>query len=353
MAGAVPSAKLMRVFITFPKSAFLRDYEHAFVPLLYEELEKFGGNSQFVGERDCSRADIIVYLESAQYKTRDYIKTVENDPVIRNHAERVYTINYDDHPEGMLAGLYTSIAAPFHLPAHHRSWPLLFMNNPLVYGLGHAEVSQFNPKLLFSFTGAESHAVRKRLFDLYCSPAPDRRVERIDKWYNHGEKDRRHFIDIALDSAFCLCPRGYAAYTNRIPEVMAMGRTPVIIADDWVPFAFESDAPYFIQIPEKDVEHVPDILSQKRHEAEAYGRNARMVWERNCSSPRRVVAALECIAKLAAQPGKRPNFSFYSAYWNSQEFLKMSGWTFRQQATLRLQQHWQKFVSKTSTKKSG
>lgn len=340
----------MRVFITFPKSAFLRDYERAYVQLTYDELKKFGSQSAFVAEMECSRADLIIYLESAQYKSRDYIKTLENDPVIRDHAERVYTINYDDHPEGMLAGLYTSIARPFYLPEHHRSWPLLIMNNPLVYELDEKEIATFDPKLLFSFTGAESHPIRKELFEQFSSPSPEYHVERINKWYNHGDQDRRHFINVALNSAFCLCPRGYAAYSNRICEVMAMGRTPVIIADDWVPFAFDEDLPYFIRIAEKDAGRVTEILKERRGDAETYGRNARHLWKNHCSMPRRFLAALECIARIAQQPGPRPNFQFYRDYWNSKSFLQMSGWTFRQQTALRVKQHWQRLTSRKPAK---
>jgi hypothetical protein len=329
----------VKVHLAFVQNAFLREYEKAYVSQISSELRQSGAAAQITVETDPARADIIILLESAEYKTVDYLRLLENDPLIRQHAERVYTVNYDDHPEGLLAGLYTSLEGAHFQPDIHRIWPVLFMNNSLVNQLTTDEVLAHTPTRLFAFAGAESHALRAKLFRLFATPSPTWSVERIDKWYNHTDDDRRRFVNVALDSLFGLCPRGYTSYTNRICEVMALARVPVIIADDWQPFSFESDRPYYIRVPERDLEHLPDILAGQRREAEEYRRQARLIWERNCSPKRRMIAAIECAAQLAATPAGRPSYAAYRERWHSQEFLSGIGWTFRQRVALRLQQH--------------
>jgi hypothetical protein len=332
-----------RILIAFLQGAPLRPYERSYVAMLTEELQRNQDRIRFVIEAHPARADIIILLESAEYKTVEYLDILENDPLIQKHADRVYTINYDDHPEGMLAGLYTSLEEPFFNPEIHGIWPVLFMNNPLVYDLTQTDICRSRPSRLFSFTGAESHEVRKRLFALFSQPSSERRVERVTKWYNHDDSDRRHFVNVALDSMFSLCPRGFTCYTHRIPEIMALSRVPVIIADDWIPFSFEQAPPYYIKVPETDIEYLPDILSARRDEAEQYGRNARMVWEKHCSEKRRTVAAVERIATMAAER-QGLSYAHYRELWHSKAFLLRAGWTLRQRVSLRLQQHLRRFV---------
>lgn len=329
----------MRIHIAYIQGAYLREYEKAYAALVCEELRQHGGASGLAVEPVPSRADLIILLPSAQYKTPDFIKILENDPLIREYADRVYAIDYDDHPAGLLAGLYTSIEEPFFDPATHRSWPILFMNNDLVYGLVREAVLALDPRRLFSFVGAPSHPLRNRLCHLFPGRTNDYHVEELRKWYDHNDGDRRRFIEVTLESMFCLCPRGYACYTNRICETMAMARVPVIIADDWIPFSFEENIPYYLKVPEADIEHLPKILSGHRGQADEYRRNARMLWEKYCSASRRVVAAVECIAKMAAQPGQRMTYAAYRELWHSREFLERAGWTPRQQFALRMEQH--------------
>src|SRR5262245_5736588 len=160
----------MRIFISFLRGAPLRDYEKTYVPMFSEELRR-NGSRDFILVDDPARADVVIIWEGFEYKTLEYIRLLENDPLIRSHAERVYTINYDDHPEGFLAGLYTSLEHPFFDPEIHRIWPFFLMNNPRVYDLPREEMVRFEPKLLFSFRGAASHLVRKRLFAQFSHPS--------------------------------------------------------------------------------------------------------------------------------------------------------------------------------------
>jgi hypothetical protein len=336
-------SKAIRIHIAYVQGAYLRDYEKEYVPMVCQAI-KSGVSNEFVLEEDPKRADVIILWEGFEYKTPDYIRLLENDPLIRNHADRVLGFNYDDHPEGFLAGLYTSLEAPFFLPDRHRIWPFLLMNNPLVYDLKREQVlSPYTAQWLFSFTGAASHQVRKELFKIFAKPSPQYHIQHIDKWYNHGNGERSRFLDVALASTFCLCPHGYCAYTPRITEVMAMARVPVIIADDWIPFSFEEAVPYYIKVPEKDIEHLPAILSGRKGDAEDLRRNARSLWEKYCSVENRIPAALRSFAGLAEQTRSKMTYAAYRERWHSREFMVQLGWTRPQLFALRAEQRARRF----------
>lgn len=327
----------MRVFISYIQGAYLRDYEKSYIPLFSEEIRRHGAG-EFTIVDDPAQADAVIMWEGFEYKTPSYVGLLENDPLIRAHAERIYSINYDDHPEGFLAGVYTSLEAPFFNPTLHRIWPFYQMNNPRVYDLTREDVMRCEPKYLFSFTGAASHEVRKQLFKLYDQPGPDYHIEHVRKWYNHDDKDRLKFARVALETLFCLCPHGYCAYTPRITEVMSMARVPVIIADDWIPISFPENLPYYIKVPEKDIAHLRDILSARKGEAEKLRHNARLLWERHCAPQHRAPAVLRCIAALQQQNRSPLSYAAYRERWHSKSLLKNLGWTRPQQFALRVEQ---------------
>lgn len=330
----------MRVHLAYVQEALLRDYEASYVQMAADALRQAAGRSGFVIEEDPARSDLIVLWESVECKNVDYISVLENDPLIRHFAERVFCINYEDHPEGLLAGLYTSLERPFFNPCLHRLWPFLLFHDPVIHDLTRADVmNSCDPKWLFSFIGAGSHKVRRQILELFSGSPRTWYVQDLQKWRNHNGEDRRQFLGVGLESLFCLCPRGNASYTHRITEVMAMARVPVIIADDWIPFSFEEKIPYFIRVPEKDVAHLPDILSARRGDAEKYRQNARFLWEKYCSLENRLVAGLQGISRLAGSRSPRMSYTAYRDLWHSKSFLENAGWTRKQRLALRLEQH--------------
>ena len=117
-----------------------------------------------------------------------------------------------------------------------------------------------------------------------------------------------------------------------------MGRAPVVIADNWIPFTFKENIPYYLRVPESELEYLPEILNNRREEAREIGRNARILWEKYCSRSRRMVAALECIATLAASQGERLTFASLREMWHSKAFQEKCGWTTRQRLALRAEQ---------------
>ena len=93
------------------------------------------------------------------------------------------------------------------------------------------------PDLLFSFIGGRHHPRREAVLALRS----DRAVVDDSTGFNPylppsaSSDDRRAFYVATVSrSKFVLCPRGRGTGSYRLQEVMAAGRVPVIISDDWV-----------------------------------------------------------------------------------------------------------------------
>src|SRR5437763_6689418 len=253
--ATVTDRQIHAVHCAFPRCDGL-PHKEKLITQLVSELCAYGAAHGLRHEDDPDKADLILLLESVHYKTFRYLEALLSDPLLQRHAKRVYTINYDDHPHTMLPGLYTSIDRLHFNPHVHVVWPALFASNPLIYSLSREELFAHRPTRLFSFIGYPSHPLRDQLLKRYTGDTQNWRVVATNKWYNHDTSDYQHFLDVSLDSIFCLCPRGYTAYTHRTAAVMAMGRVPVIIASDWIPFSFPDERPYYVHLDEKDIDRI-------------------------------------------------------------------------------------------------
>jgi hypothetical protein len=155
-------------------------------------------------------------------------------------------------------------------------------------------------------------------------------VKDVDKWFNHSDGEKVEYVDTSLNSRFVLCPRGRAPFTYRICEAMAMGRVPAVIADKWIPFSFDDKRPYYLQIPEAEVDQVDAILREADSRAEEYGFNARELWKKYCAPSTRVYAALREITRFKNEGTNPKNYGECRRQWVSRKFLKQKGWTLEQ-----------------------
>jgi hypothetical protein len=232
---------------------------------------------------------------------------------------------------GFLQGLYSSICEPYYKKALHRSWPPLFVPCDPVYRITDEQVHAKKPKFLFSFLGSQCNPIRQKILSLRSSAKNnDVYVENVDKWFNHSSDEKSKYVDISLNSRFVLCPCGYAPFTYRICETMALGRVPVIIADKWIPFSFGDKVPYYLQIPEAHVDQIEPILREADAKAEEYGANARELWKKYCSPQTRVHAAITAIWKLKSEGTGLKTYQECKRRWNSRDVLIQGGWTLKQ-----------------------
>jgi len=268
-------------------------------------------------------ADLIVLLESCTFKTHREIKDFKELLHLNKGNKRLCTLNYEDSPPGFLPGLYSSLEAFKFDPSIHISWPHLVVPNEKINEARFNEVS--NTARLFTFSGACSSGVRRKIFDFYKNDSNKYRIKEVKKWYNHDENEKQSYIDDILQSKFVLCPKGIASYSHRILETLALGKVPVIIADDWVPFSIpEKD--YFLRIEEANISNIVQILEQKENEYETLRENAVSVYKKYFDPRFCYAIALNQLTDLYTNQLLNNNSYLIESRWNSRKFWKNNKW---------------------------
>jgi hypothetical protein len=248
--------------------------------------------------------------------------------MVTNYLPKLLTLNHEDEPCGALAGLYSSLRPRQYCLGIHRSWPLVSLPNEKIYTYPATDIDSAG--LLFSFRGNfASSPLRAKLGWLYSGPSDLYHVEEIDKWFNHSAAEKESYLALIQNSVFTLCPEGWAPYSHRISEVMALGRVPVIISDSWIPFSFDQADPYYVLIAEADLPRIPDILRERRGEARTLANNARMLFQRYLSVGNRFPEVVRMMQKLQAGLPSDCR-KFYSHRWSSRKFRRANGWTLEQ-----------------------
>jgi hypothetical protein len=268
-------------------------------------------------------ADLIILLESCIFKTQRNIKDFEKLLHFNKGSKRLCTLNYEDSPPGFLPGLYSSLEAFKFDPSIHISWPHLVLPNEQI---NEADAAGEVPvTMLFTFSGSCSNPVRRKIFDLYKSCPGKYKVTEIKKWYNHTLAEKKSYIDDIRQSKFVLCPKGIASYSHRITETLALGKVPVVIADDWVPFSVpEKD--YFVRIRESDLSNLVQMLEQKEDVYETLNTNAVNVYQKYFNPQFCYSIALNQLAELYARQLLNMDSAYIRHRWNSRKFWKNNRW---------------------------
>ena len=99
-----------------------------------------------------------------------------------------------------------------------------------------------------------------------------------DSWLNHGTGEKQDYISLIINAKFSLCPSGWAAVSFRIYESMALGRCPVILADDFVPPSGPEWEKLALFLKEKELDNLPSFLLQHDQEYKILGEKAFDAW---------------------------------------------------------------------------
>lgn len=126
--------------------------------------------------------------------------------------------------------------------------------------------------ILYSFIGADTFAVRKKLFGM--KHPKNTYVKKRVTWHYNKSKElmAEEYRDVLARSRFSLCPRGYGPTTLRFWESLQAGAIPVVLSDQMtLPGGFEWKN-CVIQISEKDVNRIPELLAKISPEKELWMR---------------------------------------------------------------------------------
>jgi hypothetical protein len=213
-----------------------------------------------------------------------YSRWLRKHPVIRKYPEKCFSYSELDRPFPYLPGIHVSapkagfLRERIHTYAYISYGPSEPLRNPFI-----ASRPEATKRYLFSFIGRATHRCRVQLLN--------RRFERADVHiecpdYQHWDANRdgrhqvqqRHYVKIAQESCFALCPRGDGLASIRLFEMMEMGICPVILSDGWLPPEGPDWGAFAIFVQESQVDKLEMILDPLRGESARRGQLAREAW---------------------------------------------------------------------------
>src|SRR5436305_3537023 len=108
---------------------------------------------------------------------------------------------------------------------------------------------------------------------------PDFQIEKTNSWLNHQMEEKKAYANIIQNAKFSLCPAGWAATSFRIFESMALGRCPVIIADNFEPPVGPNWKDFALFFPENKLNDLHSFLRKNENRYEQLGDKAFEVWQ--------------------------------------------------------------------------
>lgn len=260
---------------------------------------------RFTAVDDPSEADLILFTECHEIRSDWRLRAITHSEVARSYPDRIAVYDSRDRPWCSLPGIYVNMPRN----AFNSRWQVAgsYWHSDDPAWRVDVEVSQ-ERKYLFSFVGSPTHRCRKAIFAL----ARERSfVERVDGFtfrdsssYRFDER-RKRFAEVLLESSFVLCPRGAGTSSFRLYEVLAAGRVPVIIADDWVPPQGPDWNSFAIRWPESQIEELPGELQRREGQATDMGLRARRAFETWFASDTAFTNEVDALVALLAHSPRR------------------------------------------------
>jgi len=224
------------------------------------------------------RADLILYLYGASNLSR---ATPEQRALLCERPNDIYVFETSPLPVYGIQGIYHALDLKRAKNNRFRNYC-----SPVV----HSHIEEMNkrnitPDFFFSFFGGSTSWVRKRL---YFTKYKRRDILIKDSSYHHEwdrsqpdwEKNKREYVETIARSRFVLCPRGATPNAVRIYEGMECSR-PVVLLSDAFPLPKGPDwGKFMIQVRERDIQHIPDILHPYENQWREMGIIARQEWEK-------------------------------------------------------------------------
>jgi exostosin family protein len=293
-----------------------------FVLDLFHEQKRPGFKELFSLAQSETSADLIVILEPATFKTKEYAEVLWSMESINDCSARVFTVNYDDAPVAYLPGIYAAMPRPrFELDFTIAGGYLV--NSPNGFLSADFAASTLEPGHLFTFRGALSSPLRRRMardWSAVSGGRPNARLTVLDAWFNHTDEQKRDYVRDILDSKFVLCPRGQGTASHRLFEVMQLGRVPVIIADDWVEPPGPDWSEFSLRVPESATHSISKLLIDRESEFPQMARKAREAWEEFFAPEARLSWTLHQLEDLQM---RRSNMAAdFRSRWSQRSFYR-------------------------------
>ncbi len=266
---------------------------------------------------DLLDADGALFVDLQQHPGDTFLRALRRHPLVRRHPEKVYVYDERDFPFVTLPGIYVGAT-----PSMARRHPVVGGPYPALPTSTRPDAHA--PDLLFSFSGAVTHPVRRAVLALDSERCFLRDTTAINffGWVEGSADDRRaaarrEFEATIARSKFVLCPRGHSPSSFRLYETLSAGRVPVVISDSWLaPPRADWDA-CVIQVRERDVSTIPTLLEQLEPKWPEMAAAAERTWANHFSPPRLWHHYASSIAQLGSAHRHRP-------WWAQGQVLRLT-----------------------------
>lgn len=193
-------------------------------------------------------ADAILFVGIGE-EDDIFVTRLRQHPLVRRFRAKVLVWDERDQPLYSFPGLYASATGAWASRHHGR-----ILGGPYLDAIGIPSREDNGRDLLFSFRGALTHPIRRRVATLTHPHAV------VETTGGFMEGDRESYFDLLARSRFALCPRGYGHSSIRIFEALRMGSVPVVISDDWLAPTGHVWERAVLRVPQREVEAIPTIL---------------------------------------------------------------------------------------------
>jgi len=169
-------------------------------------------------------------------------------------------------------------------------------------------------RYLFTFQGGSTSILRKRLYNLKFNRS-DVLIENTSAYWHwdNSQPDRqerqRHYAETLAASHFVICPRGAGVGSSRFFEVMAAGVVPVLLSDKYALTPGPAWDKFLIQVRERDIAKLPEILEPYLESAAERGQLARQAVDEYFSIEREFDRIVE-LAALSLRHAPPPEEHF-------------------------------------------
>jgi len=293
---------------------------------ILENIELSLKSNDFIN-LNCSMddANALVIQEKFSYKNFRYIRNLKNDPVFKKHANKIFTINTDDCATGLIKGLYTSLPRRRYNRRFHSIVPFDYFPNELIL----SKEPKVKPDFLASWRGnPKSNKIRNKIIKLLGNDMTFD-VQSTNSWFNHNVEEKRTYKNSLSHAKFSLCPAGWAPVTFRIYESMALGKCPVIIADEFVPPDGPDWKTFSVFVAEDKISNLKQILKKLEFSYDDLGEKAYQTWEK-FFSPSNIYSysatQLINLIQMSESPDVRSEFK----RWDSYQMYLNNNWTIPQ-----------------------
>ncbi len=231
---------------------------------------------------DPDAAEMILFVGSWDAEASQ----VRMHPLPRRYPQKCFVYFDADGFVPLLRGVYVNAEKAWLLDSRRaESQAFIDALNPMTVPQPDAA-----KRYLFTFAGGSTSLLRKKLYKLDFGRG-DVVVRNTSDYFHWDasqagrEQRQKEYAATIAASHFALCPRGASAGGQRLFEVMQMGVAPVLISDALKLPAGPDWKSFLIQVPERKIAQLVELLEPHRAESAERGRLARLAWERWFAPP--------------------------------------------------------------------